>query len=474
MDERHSKLESARRLRGWTLEVASQKIGVHPQTLRSWEKGKRKPQGFRVCRISEVYETTPAALGLEWGYAYSPVSVSDAGSFAVGQDLAFSHFPETRLAREKLDLRLMSLIIQQKLDHGYHDYHMLQLQLDRCIREYDENLKKQPDASADEAERLQALCVIAAIPIVVYLEHADRSALPEDILIHCAAGIAVCWHMAQDSASARTFVSGYLILLSDLFTRSESYRSEAAELIAQACLLRTLLASQLGDSQASISYYLKALEFGAITEQVEPPVAPLGTLHRYGRQPEQVLERIAEAIWLLKPAPPPPDFPLICGYLQKLAPLYQLPTAESLASESLFKFGLSSDMSLPEPDQFPTNLDYADAALTLWHGLTQHELGEYARTLDTLRSFDELEAVYDAPEPVRQEFLPNRALAALRLHDMDQAISSLRTTIPAALSLGDEQDLIHAPEAYHLMQFLLPARPPSPGCSLKDLLKKHD
>jgi transcriptional regulator with XRE-family HTH domain len=473
MDEHHSKLEAARRLRGWTLEAASQKIGVHPQTLRSWEKGKSRPRNFRIRKMSEIYETTPAALGFGWDYARSPASAREPGHFA-GSERASSHLLEAFDTLEKLDLRLMSLIIQRKQDHQNRDYHAFQLQINRCIKAYDQDMQAQHGSAFDDAERLQALSVIAAIPVAVYLGRVDQAVLPEDILIHCAAGITVCWHMGQDSLAARSFVSGYLMLLSNLYSRVRSYRAEIVELLAQACLLRTLLASQLEDSQTSVSYYLKALDFGSATEEIEPLFTCLPSLHCYGRQPEQVLERIADSIWLLKPAPPPPDFALISDYVRELATLYQLSLSDDELSGPLFTAEQNSQAALPEPDRSLVNIDYATDALNLWNSLMQHELGEYARTLGNLRAPDELEAVYDAPELVRQEFLTNRALAALRLHDMNQAITNLRAAIPAALSLGDEQELVQAREAYHLMQFLLPVHPGSADGELKDMLKKHD
>jgi transcriptional regulator with XRE-family HTH domain len=478
MSEHTSKLEAARRLRGWTLEIASQKIGVHPQTLRNWERGKSKPHGFRIRRISQVYETTPAALELEWGYDDQPASFNNSDGF-IRPEHFFSDITEPTVPIDNLDLRLLSLIIQRKLDHWSHDYHSFQLQIDQCIREYDEYMQAKPAPNAGNTERQQALHAIATIPILIYLEHMDRyqPTLPEDILVHCAAGITACWHMGQDFVPARTFISGYLILLSDIFTRSEYYREETAELIAQACLLRMLLASQLEGPQTSINYYIRALEFGRIAEKIASPqasLAHLSSLHRYGKQPEQILKRIAEAIWLLKPAPSLPDFPLIREYVQKLASLYQFLAPDGQDFEPSFRPGWGEQARSTELDYFPSTIDYASTALNLWDGITHDKLDEYARTLDDLRPSGGREPVCDAPEIVRMEFLSNRALAALRLHDMDQAITTMRASIPAVLTLGDERDLVEVHEAYHLMQFLLPGQASPPTSALKDMLKTHD
>ncbi len=140
--ERNSKLETARRLRGWTLEVAGQKIGVHPRTLRRWETGKSKPQGFRIYKISEVYETTPTALGIA---SYHRMSSTSKQTTSLEQDLLLAHIAEPLITVEDLDLHLMGLILQRKRDRQNLDYRTFQLQLDRCIREYDEHMRARQD-----------------------------------------------------------------------------------------------------------------------------------------------------------------------------------------------------------------------------------------------------------------------------------------------------------------------------------------
>lgn len=473
MMERNSKLEAARRLRGWSLEVASQKIGVHPRTLRRWETGKSKPHGFRVYKISEVYESTPTALGIG---SDAQLFASTEETMALEHDLLLAHFSEPLIAIEDLDLHLMGLILQRKLDRQNLDYRAFQLQIHQRIKEYDDYMKARQIYSPSNPSRLQALRVVASIPIAAYLENITQDALPapaEDILTHCASAITACWHMGQseDLVLARSFVSGYLILLSEVFSRAAHCRQATAELIAQACLLRTMLALQLESPQASVGYYTQALEFSRLAENTEEPVASpvhLHTLPGYGKQPEQALQKIAESIWLLKPAPPPPDFPLIRDYLQKMAVLYQVPIGSEHGEAG------NAAAEQPEFHHFPPSIDYTEAALNLWDGITYHELTEYAQALDDSQPGSRERSVCDAPEPVRLEFLPNRALAALRLHDMDQAITTLRASLPQALSLGSEQELLEAREAYHLVQFLLPADSATPIAELKDLLKKHD
>jgi len=474
MIERNVKLEAARRLRGWTLEIASQKIGVHPQTLRKWEMGKSKPHGFRIYKISEVYETTPAALGIE--HEYQPFSLKGEGGFAIPD--VFLPGAAAQITIEDLDLKLMGLILQRKFERQNLNYYAFQLQIHQYIKEYDEYLSTGPVQNPESPARSQALHIVAAIPIAAYLEHIHKQPLPvhpEDILTHCAGAITACWHMDQSEnlTLARSFISGYLLLLSEIFARFTYCQQAAAELIAQTCMLRTMLALQLENFHAGVSYYTKALEFSQIAENNELPLNSAldsGSLHRYGKQRTQILKRIAESVWLLKPTPVPLDFPLVRDYLQNLTSFHELPLLiepDKPASKR------DSALRIPEIELFPTTLDYSATALNLWESLTFHELDVYAHVLDNLHPTENIQ-VSDAPEEVRLEFLTNRALAALRLHDMGQAITTLRAVIPQAMSMGNEQELVEAREIYHIMQFLLRADTIQPTTNLKDLLQKHD
>lgn len=484
MMQNNSKLEAARRLRGWTLEVASQKIGVHPQTLRRWETGKSKPRGFRIYKISEVYGMTPRALGIGTEYQQRYFSSSHFPPDHVPlstEDLLFREAVEPLVTIEDLDLRLLALILQRKLDRHNLAYGPFQQQIHRCIKEYDEKQQTSHASPQADSTRAQALRVVASLPITLYLEDTGQHSLqvhPAEILTHCSGAITACWHMdlSEDLGLARTFISAYILLLSEIFTQFEYCRHAAAELIAQACLLRTMLATRLEGTHTStsVSYYTRALEFSQIAENARPPLTPpTHALHTpahysYGKQPAHTLQKLAEALWLLKPAPPPPDFPLVRDYLRKISSAQEI----SLLDGDEHDHALSDEI-LP-PLFFPETIDYAEAALNLWDGLTYYELGEYVQALDSSRLDATEEPVCDAPEPIRAEFLHNRALASLRLHDMDHGITTLRAAIPQVLSTSDEQKLVETREAYQVMQFLLPADSSTHAQELKDLLKMHD
>lgn len=472
--ESYSRLEAARRLRGWTLEVASQKIGVHPRTLRRWEIGKSKPHGFRIYKISEVYEMTPSALGI--GSERHQWFIPDYIPGHSTENLLRARVVEPLMMLEDLDLHLMGLILQRKFDRHNLDFHAFQLQIHQCIQAYDDKLKELQISHYSDPLRTQALRMVASIPLAAYMEEIKQRSLPvppADILTHCASAITACWHMdlQHDLNRARALVSGYIILLNEIFTRFEDCQHAAAELIAQACLLRTMLAMQLENTHACVSYFTRALEFSQIANNVSTSLAfpiHIHALYGYGRQPAQTLQKIAESLWLLKPVAPPPDFPLVRDYLQKITAFPTMSHLDEAAPER------STPDESSETFRFPGAIDYAETALTLWDGLIYYELGEYALALDNSPAGNPAEPICEATEQVRGEFLQNRALAALPLHDMDQGITILRAAIPQALSMGNEQDLVEAREAYQMMQFLASSETTASAQELKDLLKMHD
>src|SRR5260370_31895048 len=113
----------------------------------------------------------------------------------------------------------MGLMLQRKLDRQNLDYHAFQLQIHQRINEYDEYMSTRQARNPEGPARVQALHIVAAIPIAAYLENIYQQPLPvhpEDILTHCAGAITSCWHIQQDEnlVVARSFISGYLLILS--------------------------------------------------------------------------------------------------------------------------------------------------------------------------------------------------------------------------------------------------------------------
>lgn len=62
MTETRTKLRAARILAGLTAEEAAKRLGVHPNSLLSWERGDTEPMGMNLLALSRLYKLSPEDL----------------------------------------------------------------------------------------------------------------------------------------------------------------------------------------------------------------------------------------------------------------------------------------------------------------------------------------------------------------------------------------------------------------------------
>ncbi len=62
MTETRTNLRNARLEAGLTAEQAARKIGVHPNSLLMWERGKTEPLGQSLIDLSKLYQKSPDEL----------------------------------------------------------------------------------------------------------------------------------------------------------------------------------------------------------------------------------------------------------------------------------------------------------------------------------------------------------------------------------------------------------------------------
>ena len=96
-------------------------------------------------------------------------------------------------------------------------------------------------------ERRKFLYRLALLPIQAFglsmLEKASNSFSPEDILVHCSAGITASEQLSKgtDLHLAYTTILTYIPTLKDIAKNNLSHRKEASELMGQAMLLLAAL-----------------------------------------------------------------------------------------------------------------------------------------------------------------------------------------------------------------------------------------
>ena len=92
-----------------------------------------------------------------------------------------------------------------------------------------------------------------------------RTCVPEEVLPHCASGIAACAQLAkgqsEDLSLAVTMLNAYLPTLQAIVKESSQHRQEAARLVAQALLMKATLSVHKEGVMQAAAYGLQALEY---------------------------------------------------------------------------------------------------------------------------------------------------------------------------------------------------------------------
>ena len=84
---------------------------------------------------------------------------------------------------------------------------------------------------------------------------------------------------------------------------------------------------------------------------------------------------------------------------------------------------------------------------------------QYQKALTSFQQVETLRAGRDVSERERLEFWNNRALAAMRLNDMEQSIGALTVAVPGAIALGSVRRYAEAEEIYRVMDVMWDGEP---------------
>jgi tetratricopeptide (TPR) repeat protein/transcriptional regulator with XRE-family HTH domain len=491
------KLKDARLKRFFSLVEAGNLIGVHRNTLRSWEAGIRQPHISSIKLLCEAYKATPEEVGLEQllhlkggqeatqGESANPL-VTEHRIFSKSGPLAstapehgisengFSHHEGSQggiLVFEELEVRLLTPVMQWKQDNKL--YEPLQAMVVREM-EKDIAMTQEPhDNSIESPERRKALRFLATLPISVYgltFTGSTRPTPEKEVLPYCAAGLTACWYLSKGSDLPRvqSIVSSYLPTLTTFVKHSPDYREAAAGLASQGYMLLGLMTMHLKNLAAAEAYYREAVKYSKIAKDDNLEITAQGWLcdiFRYGKNPLKGIKVYQEKL----------------PYLQQASPLVRTHTYGHLAEfyaqsgqkqEALTALGRAHEAFslVPGDDGNFIYALYDRASLISNEGLTRYELGrlesdkkarnaQYEKALACFQQVETLQTGGDISERMRLEFWNNRALAALRLNDMEQSIASLTVAVPGAIALGSERRYAEAEEIYRVMDVMWDGEP---------------
>jgi transcriptional regulator with XRE-family HTH domain len=394
------RLSAAREEKGWTQEEAAERVGVHPITYARWEKGRAFPRPYPRRQLCKVYGKSAEELGLvrdrkdpHQAQTYVPVvQVQEQASQPLytldvvgGSYAAF-------LATD-ITLRCQHIIQNWPVHSArYHD-----LQAVTALEIEDDNSMQEPMSRRDALRRIAALqielCSLSALMPVL-----QRPI--EEILPRCAAGITACWYMrkGKDLTLASEMISAYIPTLKEIvrIASEERQRKAAADLAAQSLLLKATLTRHVDGSNAverAAAYAQQAETYGEAAESHLITVLALRTqaaIYYYGNYHEQALHAAQKAKYLIE-TQRDADIPLLAqskvyvGLARSQA--YYGKKQDALTS---LKKAHTTFFTQPQNEPIPIWVDYDEASLILWDGMTHHHLDMHKEALDSFSQTNQI------------------------------------------------------------------------------------
>ena len=450
-------LREAREMRGWSRQKVATElsrlfpgVAVTEKEVARWERGKRTPSPYYREKLCALFDATADALGfLRKTEATTRSLIASSELIVPGQH---ELLPEEFLCTD-LEFRVQCMIYEA---------------LSRRIR-LDDLRRKLANALATERsmtmdpERRKLLRQLALTPIQALglsALGASRTIVPEDTLIHCAAGITACEHLSKgaDLHLAYTITRAYIPTLKGIARNSPSHRKTASELTAQAMLLLAALGLHLEGTKAAIGYAEQSVTYSEISGNAELILTSLGQLawiFSCDKQYQKALEKAQLAEHLLK-STKAPVHPLIQSNTYAVVGAYSAQTGHRDEALTALSKATQTFLSTTPTDELSyADYDYSEIALTwgLAHARTGHPeeaLNSFAEVIDPTT----LQTKIPVSERARIEFLNHMALALVKspTKDMEQTIAYWQAGIQGAKVLQSEQRFNEAATAYEIME----------------------
>jgi tetratricopeptide (TPR) repeat protein len=327
----------------------------------------------------------------------------------------------------------------------------LQAQLDQEIKELD-MLKLQYPLEQYTFSRHDFLAMLATLPIALLAEtkQAHKLALVvEEFLPQCAASLTACWHLSRGShlETIPPILDSFLPTLVSIITHVPTYREVAADLVAQCYRLKAMLAWHLEGLGQAEAYCLQALNYSIMANNPNLRISALSRLAviaYYDSNFSQGLTKSEAALAILQQTDQSRVSPVVKGqaymYLAALQGYHQSKReAEQSLECAQTAFAVQSSH---EP--IPLYLDWGKLLITLWGGLTHYYLGQddskhAEQAWTVLKQFGQLQPSTTISERSRLECLNSRALAAVQLNEMEEAIACFEAGKQGARELGSKQ-----------------------------------
>jgi tetratricopeptide (TPR) repeat protein/DNA-binding XRE family transcriptional regulator len=288
----NEQLETARMHKRWSVNVASEKVGVSVNTFNRWERGLQVPQLSTLDMVCRAFDMSPEELGFAQALIakrrakqQEREKVEPATSSA---SLPALPIPPTGNIHDSMTITTLSLC-KTSVE-----------QVERSLEQSgqtDNEEDGRDDDMVKELSRRRAITTLLGTPVSVFgLVQGGSSKLlhPAEIISLCEASIPLAWRLYFEGGldEVNQTLPGYLTQLTKLAKEPSHYQRRATILASQGYQLASLLASQYQNFGTAANCATQALTFA---DQVADPHLQTASLIRqalvyfYLKRPQQRL-----------------------------------------------------------------------------------------------------------------------------------------------------------------------------------------
>src|SRR5579875_206075 len=421
-----------------------------------------------ACRSSIVPNCAGAYLNI-WVSKCSELDKSDEASEEEAAPLILAKETHSLIGRD-LTMSLLALAFTP-----HRNFLAVQDQLTIMIEEHSMHLDNDAHIS-----RRDALRRLAMLPLVTLKLTPARPVLhspDEEVLTQCAASIAACWELSKGDDEADLIlafkgVSAYIPTLKVIAKESLRHHQEAASLVGQCSLLRTMLGWHLQGLREAAVYAQDAVTYAKEAGDMALLLSALdyqAWLQHYSHHSKQAQQTIEQALPLLKEARVPLPPRLLGGIYSTVALMH---AKNGLRATVPLRQAAEAFFGPQEEEHRFVYMDYTKGDLVLNDGMVQYYQGDHDQALDALSQLihpETLTLKIALPERSRIEGLNIMTLASLKRakKDLEQSLHFWEAAIQGARALQSEQRFTEALLGYEIMVSIWPGEKRVTG--LRDL-----
>lgn len=436
-----SQLAQARKKKHWTLKQAANTVGVSINTFNRWELGEQRPYRHNLDQLCKIFNASLEELGF--------------GSEAIDAAPLPPHPFIVDLLGRDLVMRLQAVAFVPQC------FEVVQQQVTMILEEFD-------TMNGDAITRRDALIRLASLPFIASLRPGASVQQPEDVITQCAAGIAACWQLSKSSHEEdlhRAFkaASAYIPPLKSIVETASQSRKDAAALVGQCSLLKTVLGWHLVGLKQAISSAQDAITYAQVAGDMTLQVSAMDYLswaYYYDQRSKLAAQTAAQAqasVRLHKAELPP----ILSSGVYSTYAVMQARNGEPgcvRMFEWAEKYFLMSSQRAPSHYIY---MGYTLSEMFVNYGVMQYFSGEYSKALDAFHKLIEpqqLATKVPLSGRARVETLNFMALSSLKQKDkdMEQTVRFWTAAMQGAITLQSERRYTEALLTYDIMDAVWP------------------